>query len=313
MVVKLGNLVLGSVAGAAAVVLLVGAIAPRALADLRGSVDVGVVLPESATFAGLEQPSRVYAADGTLLAELRAEVDREVVSIDKIPEHVQDAVVAAEDRTFYEHKGYSVEGIGRAALANLRSGEVTEGGSTITQQLAKMNFLTDEQTLDRKISEVFYAMRLEEDFTKDELLERYLNEVYFGVSAYGIQAAAQEYYGVDVEELRIDQAALLAGVIPAPSALNPRANPEAALAKRDQVLQDMFEIGAITAAERDDAMAMELDVVEHVEQEVREPYIVAAVKRLFLDDPSFGATRAEREDKLFRGNLDITTTLDPAL
>ena len=313
MVVKLGTLLIAAVAGAAATVLLVGAIVPRAVADLRGSVDVGVILPQSAAFSGLDQPSRVYASDGTLLAELRAEVDREVVPLENIPEHVRDAVIAAEDRQFYEHEGYSVEGIGRAALTNLRAGDVTEGGSTITQQLAKKNFLTDEQTLDRKISELFYAMRLEEDFTKDELLERYLNEVYFGISAYGVQAAAQEYYGVDVQDLRVDQAAVLAGVIPAPSALNPRANPERALEKRDQVLQDMFEIGALTTEERQAAQARPLDVVPHVEQQVREPYVVAAVKRLFLDDPTFGATRQEREDKLFRGNLDITTTLDPAL
>ena len=313
LVVKLGTLLIGAVAGAAAVVLTVGAIVPRAAADVRQSFDLDVILPESADFAGLEQPSRVYASDGTLLAELRAEVDREVVPLSDIPKHMRDAVIAAEDRSFYEHNGYSIEGIGRAALTNFRSQRVTEGGSTLTQQLAKKNFLSDEQTLDRKISELFYAMKLEENFTKDELLERYLNEIYFGVSAYGVQAAAQEYYGIDVQDLRLDQAALIAGVIPAPSAFNPRVNPERALEKRDQVLQDMYEIGAITESERDAAQDRPLDVVEHVEQQVREPYVVAAVKRMFLDDPAFGATRQEREDKLFRGNLDITTTLDPEL
>lgn len=313
LVVKVGTLFIGAMAGAAAIVMVIGALVPRAIADVRESVELDVILPESANFAGLEQPSRVYAADGTLLAELRAEVDRDVVPLEDIPEHMRDAVIAAEDRTFYEHKGYSIKGIGRAAMANFQSQSVSEGGSTLTQQLAKKNFLTDEQTLDRKVSELFYAMKLEEDFTKDQLLERYLNEVYFGVSAYGVQAAAQEYYGVDVQELRVDQAALIAGVIPLPSVYNPRSNPQQSIDKRDEVLQDMYEIGAIDAVERDAAQARPVDVIDHVEQQVREPYVVAAVKRLFLDDTAFGATRAEREDKLFRGNLDITTTLDPAL
>lgn len=313
LAVKLGMLLIGAVAGVAATVMAVGALVPRAVADVRDSVDVEVILPQSATFTGLEQPSRVYAADGTQLAELRAEVNRQVVPLDQIPLHMREAVIAAEDRAFYEHPGYSIEGIGRALFTNLRTEGVSEGGSTLTQQLAKMNFVGDEVTLERKISELFYAMKLEEEFTKDELLERYLNEIYFGASAYGVQAAAQEYFGVDAEDLTVDQSALLAGVLPAPSAYNPRTNPDVARDRRNDVLDDMVDIGALTPTERNTAAARPIEVIDPIEVEVREPYVVAAVKRLFLDDPAFGATRQEREDKLFRGDLDIFTTLDPEL
>jgi 1A family penicillin-binding protein len=278
-----------------------------------GSVQISLGIPEDAALPQLGERSIVYAADGTVLAVLHDEVDRHIVSLDEVPVHIRQAILTAEDRRFYDHDGYDVEGIGRAFLANVRARRITQGGSTITQQLAKQNFVGADQTLERKVSELLYAMALEEQFTKEELLERYLNQVYFGAGAYGIAAAAEEFFRVRPEQLGVDQAALLAGLIRAPGRLDPRKNPTAALRRRNLVLAGMAQEGYLTRDEAEQFQRSPMGVLPPEPPRVSDPYFVEAVKREFFANPAFGETRQERIERLFTGGLHLYTTLDPRL
>lgn len=177
------------------------------------------------------------------------------VKLQDLPEHVTLAFLAAEDHRFYEHGPVDLQAIARAALANIRSGEVVQGGSTLSQQLAKDLFLTPEQTFRRKIQEAVLATRLERAFGKDEVLELYLNRIFFGANAYGIDGAAQAYFGKPAASLTLAEAALLAALPKAPSRLAPHRNMEAALARSHAVLNRMVEIGWITPSQRDKAQA----------------------------------------------------------
>jgi len=301
--------------GAAAVtwvVLVVAATVPAA-GGYGDVVTVDLAIPEDSTLPALAERSVVYAADGSVLAVLHDEQDRRLVPLANLPDHVWQAAISAEDRRFFEHEGYDLEAIGRAAVANVRARGVAQGGSTITQQLAKQNFLSDEQTLERKARELTYAMALEDRLTKEELLERYLNQVYFGAGAYGVGAAAEEWFDVTPEHLTLEQAALLAGMIRAPGRLDPRRNPEAATARRNAVLRAMAEEGYITPERAEEAVGVEMGVMPQRERTVTEPYFVEAVKREFFANPAFGPDRAARVENLFNGGLAIHTTIDPRL
>ncbi|MGI8874889.1 MAG: transglycosylase domain-containing protein [Egibacteraceae bacterium] len=197
----------------------------------------------------------VIAGDGTVMAELHGEQDRDVVPLDRVPGVLRAAVVATEDRRFYSHAGVDARAIARAVRENVADGEVSQGGSTITQQLAKNALTGDARTLDRKLTEASLALQLEAQFTKDEILEQYLNTVYFGNGAYGVQAAAQRYFGVDVDALRLPQAALLAGLLRAPSRDDPFGDPEAAHARRNLVLTLMERQGRVAPADASAARA----------------------------------------------------------
>ena len=186
-------------------------------------------------------PTVLLDATGQEFATLASEFQREDVALADLDLDTVHAVLAAEDADFYEHPGVSVTGILRALWRNVTSGEVSDGGSTITQQYIKVHTADDEQSLIRKIREAALALKLEREYTKDEILAFYLNSVYFGRGAYGIQAAAQAYFGVDAAALTIDQAALLAGVLPAPSSYDPAVNPVAAQVRYDYVLDRMVE------------------------------------------------------------------------
>ena len=146
------------------------------------------------------------------MATLKDEQNLQPVELEQVPQHVIDAIIAVEDQGFWVHDGYDVRGMLRAFKTNVEEGGISQGGSTITQQLVKLELLTQEQTLDRKIQEIVLAQRLERQMTKEEILARYLNTVYFGNHAYGIQAAAETYFGVPVEQLDVGQAAMLAGM-----------------------------------------------------------------------------------------------------
>jgi len=261
----------------------------------------------------LEQRSTVVAADGTDLAVLHDGISRKVVPLGDIPEVVREAVVAAEDRRFWSHDGYDAHAVARALVANVEARGVAQGGSTITQQLAKQNFVGDEPTVVRKAKELLYAVALEHRFTKDQLLERYLNQVYFGSQAYGVVAAADEFFGRDVRQLSVDQAALLAGLIRAPASLDPRSNPEGATARRNEVLQAMAKSGYLSPPDAVAATAAPLGVLPARPPENPEPFVVEAVKREFLANPAFGRTEAERRHLLLTGGLRIETTIDPRL
>ena len=200
-------------------------------------------LPDPALLALDDRPPNItiVAANGTVLAERG--LRRGSVQLEKLPRHLIQAVLAAEDRRFYSHPGIDPIGVGRAAYRNLLAGDIVEGGSTITQQLAKNLFLTSDRTFTRKLEEAVYAGWLEYSFSKDEILELYLNRVYFGAGAYGIDAAARRYFGKPAEELNVSQAALLAGLLKAPSRDAPTRNVSRAAARMDVVLDVMVDAG----------------------------------------------------------------------
>lgn len=187
----------------------------------------------------------IMASDGSLLAN-RGETGGRTVSIKELPPYLPRAFVAIEDRRFYDHFGIDPMGIARAVYRNLHRGGVSQGGSTLTQQLAKNLFLTQERTASRKIQEAILALWLERNYTKDQILELYLNRVYFGAGAYGVEAAAQRYYGKSARNVSLSEAAVLAGLVQAPSRLAPNRNPEAAQARAELVIAAMNEIGFIT-------------------------------------------------------------------
>ncbi|MFP5317725.1 MAG: transglycosylase domain-containing protein [Acidimicrobiia bacterium] len=290
----------------AAVLVLVGV--PVAGEGLK--VAAGPLRP---TLQALERRSTVLAADGSTMAVVHDGVNRREVPLADVPQLVRDAVIAAEDQRFRTHGGFDAEAIGRAAMANLRAGAVTQGASTITQQLAKQNHVGDSATFLRKGKELVYALALEERFSKDQLLERYLNQVYFGAQAYGVAAAAEEFFGVALAELTLEQAALLAGLIRAPAALDPRTAPGAARARRGEVLAAMVGLGTVTAEEADAAGAAPLGVIPHRPPTNIEPAVLEAVKREFLANPAFGQTEADRRRLLQTGGLTIKATVDPRL
>jgi penicillin-binding protein 1A len=203
--------------------------------------------PEEA-LATTRRPSvTLTAADGSLLAT-SGDLYGETVRLRDLPAHVPAAFIAIEDRRFRDHGGLDLIGVGRALVANVTAGRVVQGGSTLTQQLAKNLFLTPERSLRRKVQEALLALWLEHRFTKDELLTIYLNRVYLGAGTFGVDAAARLYFGVPAQRLTPGQAAVLAGLPKAPSRLNPRVNPSAAVARAVEVLEAMVETGALPAA-----------------------------------------------------------------
>jgi membrane peptidoglycan carboxypeptidase len=193
------------------------------------------------------ESSTLYAADGTLVHTFHAEENRKVVPLDEIPPHVRDAVIAIEDERFYRHNGVDVRGVLRALRSNAAAGDIEQGGSTITQQYVKQELLRDDsRTVERKVQEASMAIQLERRYSKDRILELYLNAIYFGNGAYGIEAAAHQYFAKSAAALNIAEAALLAGLIQRPGATNPFADPEAALERRHLVLERMLTNAMIT-------------------------------------------------------------------
>ncbi len=194
----------------------------------------------------LQVPLRVYAHSGELIAEF-GEQHREPVSYSQLPQAVIDAILATEDDRFFQHPGVDYQGLVRAAAKLIITGEKRQGGSTITMQVARNFFLSREKTYLRKLTEIFLALKIERHLSKQEILELYLNKIYFGHRAYGIGAAARVYYGVDIEQLTIPQIAMIAGLPKAPSANNPISNPERALQRRNYVLGRMYSLEFLDA------------------------------------------------------------------
>ena len=224
------------------VVILIGVVPPfrRAAAAIGSRAILLVASPLAPGIAGfdeLSKASRVTGVDGAEVGFLGTE-QREPVPLDRLPEHVRQAVLAAEDARFYEHSGVDPAAVFAAVRDNVLRRD-SRGGSTITQQLAKLNYTGSQRTYLRKIKEVLYASELEDRYSKDELLERYLNQVYFGEGAYGIGLAAEAFFGIPPERLNPAQAAVLAGKIRAPNALDPRKDPAGVRVRRDQVLRNM--------------------------------------------------------------------------
>ncbi len=254
------------------------------------------------------QRSVVFDREGNELAVIRDE-NRTVVDLERVPAHVQEAVLATEDADFRAHEGVNWRAIARAAFSGVTAGEITGGGSTITQQLIKNVLLSGEQTVDRKVQEAVYAIELEQRLSKDEILSAYLNEAYFGNRAYGIGTAAEYYWGKDVSELTVEEGALLAGVIRAPGANDPVENPDRALARRNIVLAQMARAGFLDAQAAANAQETPLELDIHPLPSPSDPFFVDYVRGLLLDDPALGNDRESRERLLRRGGLEIETTL----
>jgi penicillin-binding protein 1A len=253
------------------------------------------------------QPSlitTVYADDETPVTQFFVE-RRVLIPLDKIPAVLKEATLAVEDARFYAHEGVDFIGIARAAWSNIQAGEVVEGASTITQQVAKMLFLTHRKTLERKVREVILAGKMEHLLTKDEILEIYLNQTYYGHGAYGVEAAANVYFGKHVGDLTLDEATLIAGLPKAPTAYSPYNAPERALRRRTHVLRRMVETGVITPEEEQQAQAAPLRLRPRQETIVRAPYFIEHVRR-YLEE-QYGSTL------LYRGGMKVYTTLDLSL
>lgn len=253
------------------------------------------------------QPSlitTVYDDSGAAVAQFFVE-RRVFIPLEKIPAVLKQATLAVEDARFYAHHGIDYIGIARAIWSNVQAGEVVEGASTITQQVAKMLFLTHRKTFERKLREVILAYRMEQVLTKDEILEIYLNQTYYGHGAYGVEAAANVYFGKPVMELTVDEAALIAGLPKAPTAYSPYNAPERALRRRGHVLRRMVETGNITPAQEQQAQAIPLRLRPRQETVVKAPYFIEHVRR-YLEE-QYGSTL------LYRGGLKVHTTLDLSL
>ncbi|MFP3899550.1 MAG: transglycosylase domain-containing protein [Acidimicrobiia bacterium] len=273
--------------------------------------DLGSGEPAEIELGPLAQRSYVYASDGSVLASLRDEENRQPVPLDEVPPHVVAAILAVEDAGFWVHEGYDVRGMLRALRANVDAGNISQGGSTVTQQLVKLDLLGSQQTLDRKVQEIVLAARLERQMSKEEILTRYLNSVYFGNHAYGVQAAAETYFGVGVGELDPGQAALLAGMIRNPVANDPVEHPERAGRRRAAALERMVDEGIITEAEQ--IWWTNAPLPTELHEVVPEPddHFVEEVKQQLLRDERLGKTYEERFEAVFRGGLKVHTTLDP--
>ena len=250
------------------------------------------------------QNTFVYAADGSFLGTIPAEKNRTPVDLGAVSPWMRKAILAIEDRRFYEHGGIDVAGIVRAAWADVRAGKVVQGGSTITQQLVRNLYIGREVTLERKVTEACLAIKLSRRWSKDKILQEYLNQVYFGNHAYGVEAAAQTYYSRRSRNLTLAQAATLAGLPQAPSVFDPFNRPERALARRDAVLRAMLENGDITPAQYREVVAnrhLKLKP-DSLYKRINAPYFFSYVREELLREYGANTVRS--------GGLRVHTTID---
>ncbi|MDQ4025093.1 MAG: transglycosylase domain-containing protein [Actinomycetota bacterium] len=279
--------------------------------------DLPRLQPEDLEFK-LAQSSKIFDARGRLITTLHRGQNRTNVTLDQIPQFLQDAVIAIEDERFYEHGGVDLKAIIRAALANAASGAIEQGGSTITQQYVKNVIISPneiaEQTIDRKLQEAALARQIEKKLSKEEILERYLNTVYFGQGAYGVQAASKTFFGKSVWHLKLREAALLAGLIKSPGDYDPYQRGNAAKRRRNVVLRQMADLDLVTEAQAEGAATKGLGLQPTKEKdEYPAPYFVDYVQRMLTYHPDFdflGKTAAQRTKRLFTGGLRIYTTVD---
>ncbi|MBC9783798.1 PBP1A family penicillin-binding protein [Heliobacterium chlorum] len=256
--------------------------------------------------------TQLFDDKDVLFANLHAGENRTLVEkIDTVPKNLRNAFLAIEDNKFYEHHGLDFTGLVRAVFANITDGFGSQGASTITQQLVKLSFLTPEKTLKRKVQELILSLQLERNFTKDEIFLMYLNRIYFGEGAYGVKAAAQTFYGKDLEKLDLSEAALLAGLPNAPSKWSPYRDAEVAEQRRQTVLNQMVKFGYITGDEAEKAKKNPPKLLEKAKRtsatgDNNFPYFVDAVIQECID--KYGIT----ENQLYKGGLKIYTTVDPA-
>jgi penicillin-binding protein 1A len=259
-------------------------------------------------FVSLSEPSTIITSDNQILDELHDGLNRDPIPLSEVPSFVINTLLAAEDSNYYLHEGVDFVAILSAALDNLRG--VTRGGSTITSQVAKQSFVGDEISVRRKVAEAVVAAELERRYTKDQILEYYINSIYWGSGAYGIQSAAYEYFGKDIRDITLDEAATLVVIIRSPAYYNPRKYPERVIERRNDVLNIMLKEGFIVDIQARSAKLAPLNVVESVQVDSQAEHVVAEVKRQLLNDPQFavlGNTKEERKKKIFGCPSDDTS------
>lgn len=248
--------------------------------------------------------TRVYAYDGSLLTEFYVQ-KRDYVTIDRIPEHVKQAFISIEDRTFYRNIGIDPVGILRALFQNITSGKIVAGGSTISQQLIKNLFLTPEKSLSRKVKEMILAIKLNRLYSKDKILEMYLNYIYLGHGSYGVEAASQVYFGKHVWELNVCEAALIAGLPKAPSRYDPYINLSGATERRNAVLNAMYREGYITKEQAEECINTPIELSEENGKGAYKDYFTEMVKQWAVS--RFGW------DVVYKGGYEIYTTIDKTM
>lgn len=270
------------------------------LAMLRGTPELDPEL--------LKDPvsSTILDKDDEEVATMSGVENREVVSIQEIPKLVQDATLAIEDVRFYDHFGLDIRRIFGAVIANVREGYGSEGASTISQQVIKRSFLTPEKTMKRKLQEAYLAIKLEQNYSKEQILEMYLNKIYYGRGAYGIKTAAETYFQKELDELTVSEAALLAGLPQRPHYLDPTTNPEAAEKRRDTVISAMVNYGFINEAEAEEAKAIKVADMLNVKEKEETKY-EAFINQVFKEVEQIDGLSAT---DIYESGLTIHTTLD---
>ena len=249
----------------------------------------------------LKVPLRVYTGDGQLIAEF-GEEKRIPVKINQVPPQLLQAILAAEDHSFYQHHGVDVLGLVRAAWYNFRTKSSGQGASTITMQVARNYFLTPEKTYTRKLREMLLAFKIERELSKEQILELYINKIFLGHRAYGFAAAAQIYYGTTLDKLSLPELAMLAGLPKAPSRDNPLTNPQSALERRNYVLRHMHGLGYIDQAALDQALNIPLTASRHaLRYEIEAPYVAEAVRQYMLQT---------YDERTYGGGFHVYTTID---
>lgn len=263
------------------------------------------------------ETSYIYDSNGEEIAALHEEQNRIIVGLEEIPEHVKQAFIAVEDERFYSHFGFDIFGSMRAAYANFKAGEIVQGASTITQQLAQNAFLSSETTYKRKIQEIWLALQLERNYGKEEILELYLNRIYFGNGAYGVEAAAQTYFNKSVRDLNVSEAAMLAGTVRSPNYYNPVDNVVEAEMRMRIVLANMKRLGYLSESGHRQALMQQFAYAEPRNPDYPYPHFVDYVVHHELINilsamPSIGS-REEAYRAIYTGGLRIFTTLEPEL
>ncbi len=284
-------------------VVALAAVCMLAIASFVAYAQVAASLPDPThQLKGGDQTSKVFDRRGKLIADLFADQNRTNVPLTGMPAALRQAVVATEDQRFYVHSGVDPIGILRALWTDVTSGQTAQGGSTITQQYVKNAFVTDERTLRRKVAEALLAYRVEKTYSKDQILEMYLNTIYFGHGAYGIQTAAQTYFGKSATQLDVAECAMLAGLIMSPGRYSPYIDRTAATARRRVVLGQMHDQGYLSEATYSSAEAESFKLAGLKPSASRAPYFIEYVKNALVT--KFGA------DAVYRGGLRVETTLD---
>ena len=312
----MGRFLTITIVGGLGLALGVLALALPVNAMISGAVR-GIPNPLLDIFKQQAQRSIVYAADGTVLAVLHASENRSPVNLNQVPPDLINAVLDTEDSRFFTHGGIDIKSTVRALASDVKSGAAVQGASTITQQLVKTVLNKPEKTLDRKIKDAVIASRLEGRYGKNQILEAYLNTVYFGNGAYGVQAAAEVYFNESVGDVTAVQAALLGGIIRDPQGYDPLLNPKDSTSRRNFVLQRMATQGHLG---REEATALAATPVPkavtlpHGTADTKDDYYVEQVKQILLNQSkTLGNTYTERYNALFKGGLEIYTNLDPNL